>query len=103
MSNPDTDSTQTPVPEFDRLERALERLVGALAGARSETAEVRADKERCDALLRELSAEGHDPAALSARVAHLEAENARLRRRLDRGNQRIDRILTIIRFMEDNQ
>ncbi len=103
MSSPDVDPAATPSREFDRLEGSIDRLIAALASARKETAGARAEKDRSDALLREMSEDGQDPAALSVRVAELEAENAELRGRLERGSRRVDRILAGIRFMEDNR
>ncbi len=103
MSSPDADPPATPAAEFDRVEGSIGRLVDALARARTGMAQARVEKERTEALLREFSEGGRDPAALSARVAELEAENAELRGRLERGSRRVDRILASIRFMEDNR
>ena len=103
MSSPDADPAATPKEKFDRLEESIDRLIIALASARTEASEARAEKERSDALLRDLSEDGQDPAALSARVAELESENAELRGRLARGSRRVDRILASIRFMEENR
>jgi len=91
------------MPGVEALEAAVRRLIAELRDVRQSEASARARADRSDELLRQFVDGRQDPAALSRRVAEVEAENDALRRRIERGRERIDQILASIRFLEDRR
>lgn len=90
-------------PEMETLEAAVDRAVAELRAARKRASEAEARADRGDELLREFVDGKQDPAALSRKVAELEAENEALRSRIRQGRQGVDQILARIRFLEDRR
>ena len=103
MSNRGAEGSAAEIPGVDALEAAVRRLIAETREARQLAADAQARADRSDALLREFVDGSQDPGALSRRVDEVEAENAELRRRIDRGRERIDQILASIRFLEDRR
>jgi len=91
------------MPGVEALEAAVRRLIAELRDVRQSEASARARADRSDELLRQFVDGRQDPGALSRRVAEVEAENDALRRRIERGRERIDQILASIRFLEDRR
>lgn len=103
MSNREAEDSAAAFPGVDALEAAVRRLIAELRDARQSEADARARADRNDELLRQFVDGTQDPGALSRRVAEVEAENAELRSRIERGRERIDQILASIRFLEDRR
>lgn len=91
------------MPGVEALEAAVRRLIAEIRDVRQSEASARARADRSDELLRQFVDGRQDPGALSRRVAEVEAENDALRRRIERGRERIDQILASIRFLEDRR
>ena len=103
MSNREADGAVADVPGIAALESAIRRLLGEMRSLRGAAAEAQERAAHSDALLREFVEGRQDPAALSRRMAEVEAENDDLRGRIERGRERIDQILASIRFLEDRR
>lgn len=103
MSNREAEESAVAIPGIDALEAAVRRLVAETREARQLAADARARADRSDELLRQFVDGRQDPGALSRRITEVEAENAELRRRIERGRERIDQILASIRFLEDRR
>lgn len=103
MSNREADGAVVDVPGIAALESAIRRLIDEMRDLRRAEADARERAEHSDALLREFVEGRQDPAALSRRIAEVEAENGDLRGRIERGRERIDQILASIRFLEDRR
>jgi len=103
VSNREAEASAAAMPGVEALEAAVRRLIAELRDVRQSEASARARADRSDELLRQFVDGRQDPAALSRRVAEVEAENDALRRRIERGRERIDQILASIRFLEDRR
>ena len=103
MSNREAEESAAAIPGVDALEAAVRRLIAETREVRQLAVDAEARAERSDELLRQFVDGRQDPGALSRRVAEVEAENAELRRRIERGRERIDQILASIRFLEDRR
>lgn len=103
MSNREAEESTAAVPGIEALEAAVRRLIEELREVRQSEAGARVRADRSDELLRQFVDGRQDPGALSRRVAEVEAENAELRGRIERGRERIDQILASIRFLEDRR
>ena len=77
--------------------RALEELVRLRA--RAEAAEAR--QVEVEELLRKMTIGEASPSEMADRLNELEAENADLRRRVDEGHAGVERLLSQVRFLED--
>ena len=103
MSNREAEESTAAIPGVAAIEAAVRRLIAEMRDVRQSAADAQARADRSDELLRQFVDGRQDPGALSRRVAEVEAENAELRRRIERGRERIDQILASIRFLEDRQ
>lgn len=103
MSNREAEESAGAVPGIEALEAAVRRLIAEIREVRRSEADARQRADRSDELLRQFVDGRQDPGALSRRVAEVEAENAELRGRIERGRERIDQILASIRFLEDRR
>jgi len=97
------DVTTDPRKRLRSLGKAVERLLARLEAAeeRASTAEKRRDE--VEKLLRKMTDGKADPAAMSERLGELEVENVDLRDRVDRGLEGVDRLLSRVRFLEDQR
>lgn len=101
MSNREAEAAV--VPEIEALEAAVRRLIAEVRELRRLASRSQESAERSDELLRQFVDGRQDPGALSRRVEEVEAENADMRGRIERGRERIDHILASIRFLEDRR
>jgi len=91
-------------PKSDFAERdALARLEGAVEKLLDERSALIGRVGELEATLDRIQESGVDPAALQERLAHVESENHELRGRIDAGREGIDRLLTRLRFLEDQR
>ena len=88
---------------MEPLEAAVARAIEEVRAARQRAADAEARAERSDQLLRQFVDGREDPGALAGRVTELEAENERLRSRIEQGRAGVDRMLASIRFLEDRR
>ena len=96
-------SAASRVPAMEPLEAAVERAIEEVRAARQRAVEAEARADRSDQLLRQFVDGREDPGALAGRVTELEAENERLRSRIEQGRAGVDRMLASIRFLEDRR
>lgn len=96
-------SAASGVPAMEPLEAAVARAIEEVRAARQRAADAEARAERSDQLLRQFVDGREDPGALAGRVTELEAENERLRSRIEQGRAGVDRMLASIRFLEDRR
>lgn len=85
------------------LDSAVSGLLERLASAVERAGEAEARRDEVEELLREMTEGTADPAEMSGRLTRLEEENADLRRRVDEAADGIDRLLSQIRFLEDQR
>jgi predicted nuclease with TOPRIM domain len=97
------DVTTDPRKRLRSLEKAVEGLIDRLEGAQVRAAAAEDRRKEVEGLLRKMTDGKADPAAMSARLRELEAENAELRARVDRGLAGVERVLSRVRFMEDQR
>lgn len=86
-----------------RLESAVTRILEETARLRSRAREGEAQVAELEALLRRFESGDDDPAALQRRATRLEAENHDLRSRIRKGREGVERLLSRIRFLEDQK
>jgi len=101
MTSSDAADGAGALPELDRLEHAVRKLLVEHDALRSR---VRATDDRVRELelaLRNVSAGEIDPVALAERTRELEAENSELLDRLGRARDSVQRILARMRFTEE--
>ena len=103
MSNRGAEESAGAISGIEALEEAVRRLIAEAREARQLAADSRARADRSDELLRQFVDGRQDPGTLSRRMAEVEAQNAELRRRIERGRERIDQILASIRFLGDRR
>lgn len=85
------------------LSEAVDRAVAAVREWRRRAAAAEDRAKRSDELLRQFVGGESDPAALTRRLAELEAENRQLRARVETGRREVDRVLARIRFLENGE
>jgi predicted nuclease with TOPRIM domain len=86
---------------FARLERAVGRLLDRLEATAMRAEEAEARNAELTALVQRFTGDEAEAGELVGRLKSLEAENADLRSRLDRGREGVDRMLARIRFLEN--
>ncbi len=103
MSNDavDTKAADALPAEYERLERAVRRLLDDVAGyrARAQVAEARAGE--LEQTLRNIHEGGLDPLKLKETVRLLEEENRDLRRRIGKAQERIRRLVARFDFLRE--
>lgn len=97
------DVTTDPRQRLRSLEKAVDKLIERLRGAEVRASEAEARRAEVENLLREMTDGKADPAAMSERLEELETENTDLRVRVDRGLEGVERLLSRVRFMEDQR
>lgn len=101
MSSDAAETGDGGLPELDRLEAAVRRLLDEYDTLRART-EAADDRVReLELALRNVSAGEIDPVALAERTRELETENRDLLDRLDRARESVQRILARMRFTEE--
>ena len=85
------------------LEQAVGRALRRIHELESRLDEAERRAQELDRVLMEVSGGGQKPTVLVDRVGALEAENQELRDRLARGREGVERLLSRIRFLEDQR
>ncbi len=83
------------------LEGAVERLMREYVVVRGRAEKAETGYQRLQAILRDSQVESGDPQAFEHRMAELTEENARLRRVIDEGRKRAERIRSRLIVVED--
>jgi predicted RNase H-like nuclease (RuvC/YqgF family) len=86
-----------------RLESSVTRILEETARLRSRGREAEDRVKDLEALLRRFTKGEVDPASLQSRLVHLESENRDLRERIQEGRAGVERLLSRIRFLEDQR
>ena len=102
MSNPGSD-TSSRNAQWDRLELAVRRLLDERAAAAQRFHDAERRVQELEKALDRFSGKGLDPMELSARVEELAAENGKLRSRLERAQEHVQRIMQRLHFLEGAQ
>ena len=92
-----------PRKRLRSLEKAVAGLIDRLRASEARASDADRRREEVEELLREMTEGTADPAAMSERLEELETENADLRARVDRGLEGVERVLSRVRFMEDQR
>ena len=102
MSSPE-DSSGPERAAFRTLEAAVGRALDEIARLRRGLEAADARQEQISDLLRSFQEGTRDPVEMARRLDALEAENADLRDRVTRGREGVERLLSRIRFLEDQR
>lgn len=86
-----------------RLESSVTRILEEVARLRSRAREAEDRVKDLEGLLRRFTKGDVDPASLQARLAQLESENEDLRERIHEGRAGVERLLSRVRFLEDQR
>lgn len=105
MSSDAADPPRAPGADWQRLEVAVEQLLGELDALRQKSAHAEERVRNLEAALRNssTSAGDLDPVALANRVHLLEQENRFLARRLDRARESVKRISARLQFLDEDR
>lgn len=104
MSNGGADPRRPALPaEWDQLELAVRRLLEDYDQWRRRALAAEKRVENLEATLRDVTEGKVDPVALGKRIEVLEAENRKLRERLGRAGETVDRILARLQFLEEER
>lgn len=85
------------------LESAVKGLVARLKETERRASAAESRRTEVEELLREMTEGTADPAEMADRLEELERENADLRDRVDRGLEGVERLLSRVRFMEEQR
>lgn len=88
---------------LEALETAVKRLVSRLKETERRASVAEERRTEVETLLREMTEGTADPAAMAGRLEELEEENTDLRDRVDRGLEGVERLLSRVRFMEEQR
>lgn len=94
------DLSPTRPAAWDRLELAVRRLMDDYVAQQTRASAAEARIRELESKLSAISGGGLDPIELERRVGDLEAENQRLRERLEKARAEIERIMARLRFLE---
>lgn len=100
MSNPAGNGARERRP-LDELEGAIGDMLDRLAWMHDRMALAEEKSEELEELLKRFTGNEVAPSEIVGRVRVLEAENADLRSRLERGREGVERLLAKIRFLEN--
>ena len=101
MSSDAADTGGAVLPEWDRLEFAVRRLIDDNEALRRQIASADDRLRETEMALKNVSAGELDPMALAERARLLEEENRDLSDRLARARESVQRILARMRFAEE--
>jgi hypothetical protein len=97
-SEPNTDINERVA--FLQLERVVGQALSRLESSRLRAEAAEAKSAELQELLRRFTEDGEEAGRMITRLRTLEAENADLRDRLERGRDGVERVLARIRFIE---
>ena len=97
------DSSGPERAAFQSLEVAVDRALDEIARLRRGLEAAEARQEQLSDLLRSFQEGTRDPVRMARRLDALEAENADLHDRVTRGREGVERLLSRIRFLEDQR
>lgn len=99
------DPPRLPGADWQRLEHALERLLGEFDALQQKRGQAEDRVRQLEAAMRNSStgAGELDPVALANRVHLLEQENRFLARRLDRARESVKRISARLQFLDEDR
>lgn len=100
MSNKESDHNGEA---FDDLSAAVEQALRELKRLRQKAARFENKNSELEELLKGIAAGTESPAEWAHQVKSLRGENQDLRARLDQGRESVDRLLTRIRFLEEQR
>jgi len=110
VSKPEGSGKSVELEAFERLESAIARLVRSVeesdrraVSAESQVQEVKTQNTEMAGLVERFTESPTDAKDLMDRLKRLESENDDLRSRLDRGREGIERMITRIRFLENQR
>lgn len=110
MSKPECSDNSVDAEAFERLESAIARLVRSVeesarraVSAEAQVQEVKTQNVEMADLVERFTESPTNAEDLMARLKRLEDENDDLRTRLDRGREGIERMITRIRFLENQK
>ncbi len=103
MSNVAPEPVRPEVPDWDRLELVVRRLMDDHDTWRRRALTAEKRNRELETTLAEISAGRLDPAEVSARARSLERENRVLAKRMQNARDIIERILDRIEFVEENR
>lgn len=103
MSNPEGSQGRPEREALKGLERTAAQAVKRLQALRARAEEAEARSAEFQELLKRFTADGGEAGRLLTRLRTLEAENADLRARLDKGREGVDRMLARVRFLEEQR
>jgi len=86
-----------------RLESSVTRMLEETAQLRDRSRKAEARIEELEALLRRFTKGDDDPARLQTRLSMLASENHELKGRIREGRDGVERLLSRIRFLEDQR
>ncbi len=88
---------------FSDLSDAVERALREIKRLREKASRVESKNTELEELLKGIAGGTQSPAELARDVKTLSKENGDLRARLDQGRESVDRLLTRIRFLEEQR
>lgn len=104
MSNGGPEATSSPmVPEWDRLELTIRRLLDEHDAWRRRAGAAEQRVRELEAALNELSTGNLDPLALSEQVRSYERDNRGLVKRLAQAREAVERIQSRLQFLEEDR
>lgn len=102
MSRPE-DSAGAHERAFERLDLAVSEALAQVRDLRARVNAVETRNEELEALMARFDSGAESPGDYVARMRSLEAENGDLRVRLEKGRDAVERILSRIRFLEEQR
>ncbi len=103
MSNTEGSAGQAEISALRELEAALGRLIQELTLTRGRASEAEAKSAELAEIVKRFTGDEGEAGRLLTRLQSLEAENADLRARFDRGRQGVERLLARIKFLEEQR
>lgn len=99
-------STEEDRPDrasFARLDRTVTRLAARISELEDRVRDARERNRKMQDLLERFRSGEEDPAELAGALDRVRAENEELRVRLETGRKSVERLLSRIRFLEDQR
>ena len=101
MSRPEGSAKGDGKAAFKRLDGAIDRALGEVRDLRARVAEVEKRNGELEALMARFDSGSESPKEFVARIRTVEAENDDLKQRLEKSREAVSRILSRVRFMEE--